>query len=484
MSSSYVTFIVMLIVLSFTSLFTNLKAQSLTGSTWDIGYATVVYAGAPQTTGAAGYINWTAGVISLTDTTTGTSNSCRGAAVTETSGYNPTTNFNKCFKVFFGCPGNDVIGTSGNPYTDQNGDGMAFSFWKSSDTYNVSRANTCGGGLGYDNALTVGAAGKMITIEFDTYSSIGTSTVDGSYGGGIPGSGINDEISLHKDQVSNDAGLITTTAATNANAGNLEDGLEHAVCITYDATTHVLAVTIDAVSKLSYDMDLSTIDLNTYFGGATLNYTWSAGEYGATNLQTIGPAGSNIFGTMGHNPCTQAVVLPVTLLSFSGTMVNENVVLNWATSSETNNKGFIIERSTNSSAWEAIGEVVGGGDATAVLNYNFTDYAPLNGLVYYRLRQVDLDGTISYSNIVVVKSELAPSVSIGSNPFENELTINTNIKEELNISIHDIVGRLLYQASHKSANGAVLIQPDLANGAYVLTIQTDTFIEQQRIIKK
>ncbi len=451
--------------------FTGLQAQSIAGSTWDLA----------TSTGSSGYTNWGSGVISLTDTTTG-SGTCQGSAVTETSGINPASNFSQCFRVFFGCPTNDQIGTLASPYTDFNGDGMAFSFWKNNATFTATNANTCGGGLGYDNALTGGASdGKMITIEFDTYSSLGTSTVDGSYGGGAPGSGINDEISVHKDMNSNDGGLINP--AGTVNAGNLEDGFQHDLCISYNAGTHILTVTLDAVTKLSYDLG-ATYNLSTYFGASTLNYTWSAGKYGANNLQTVGPSGTNLFAVMGHNPCTGAVVMPVSLIAFTAEMMNETVVLNWTTVVETNNKKFIIERSQNLSNWVAIGEVAGNGNTTALVNYSFTDNAPLNGLTYYRLKQVDNNGTYSNSNVVVIEQTKGQLVNIGPNPFDEALTITTNIKGSLDISIHDVLGRLLYQAKQKVEDGKLLLHPELASGAYVITIQTDAFVEQQRIIKK
>jgi hypothetical protein len=447
---------------------TNLHAQSLTGSTWDL---------ATQTPNS-GYHNWGSGVISLTDTVTG-SGTCQGSAVTETSGYNPTTDFSKCFMVLFGCLGNDQIGTSGNPYTDQNGDGLAFSFWKQSATMNANNTNTCGGGLGYENSVS---DAKMITIEFDTYSSIGTNGVDNYYGGGAPGSGVNDEISLHKDANSNDVGLITTTAATNVNAGNLEDGLVHQVCINYTAGAGTLAVTIDGITKLSYALG-ATYNLNNYFSGATLNYSWSAGKYGANNLQTIGPVGTDMFATIGHNPCTGAVALPVELLTFTGKGINERVVLTWATANEKSNKKFIIERSDNLSDWEVIGEQAGAGNSGAIVNYSFTDETPLDGIAYYRLQQVDVDGTVANTNIVAVENG-TKSLSIMPNPFDDALEIRSNIKGAMDISIFDILGRLVFHLNRESENGTIDIQTELASGAYVISIQAGEFIEWHKIIRK
>jgi gliding motility-associated-like protein len=264
---------------------THLQAQF--SAPWD-GYTSV---------GTDSHIDYGNGVIQLLNSRV---TACVASAVHETSStYNPTsgTAFNKCYKVFFGCPGNDNIGS------DQNGDGMAFSFWRSTDTYNIANGLACGGGLGYMG--TVGdptqSTTKMFTIEFDTWSSQGALNFDGFYGGGT--SGDNDEIALQRDANASDNGRITSV-----NAGNLEDGLEHAVCINYDPATHKLTVTLDGNTILNYDLTGSPYDLPTYFGNVALNQTWSSAQNGAFNPASVS-AGTGILSTIGHPLCPASVVI-------------------------------------------------------------------------------------------------------------------------------------------------------------------------------
>ena len=142
----------------------------------------------------------------------------------------------------------------------------------------------------------------MITIEFDTYSSEGNTNFDNIYGGGT--SGDHDEIALHRDGDASFNGRISST-----DAGNLEDGLEHAVCITYNRTTHHLVVTIDGVSKMDYDLTGSPYELSTYFGAGGLNQSWSSGKAGATNPSTVSD-GANIAANLGGAPlCPASVVI-------------------------------------------------------------------------------------------------------------------------------------------------------------------------------
>ncbi len=95
-------------------------------------------------------------------------------------------------------------------------------------------------------------------------------------------------------------------------------------------------------------------------------------------------------------------VIPVELTSFTATVQGNAVHLNWSTSTETNNKGFEIERLQDSKIeilkdWELIGFVEGNGSTTEPINYSFIDENVQPGVYQYRLKQIDFDGTFTYS---------------------------------------------------------------------------------------
>ena len=189
-----------------------------------------------------------------------------------------------------------------------------------------------------------------------------------------------------------------------------------------------------------------------------------------------------LFGTLQIPSCSSP--LPVELISFTAEKRNETAVLVWSTATELNNNKFIIERSADFLDWEAIGEEAGTGNSHAVKHYRFTDYAPLQGIGYYRLRQVDFDGTEAHSGVVVVKAEGKQVLIIAPNPFENEFHIQSNASGKIDVKIYDVMGRLLYEMNVQSSDGNLDIQPELPAGSYVVTIQTETFIEQRKIVKK
>ena len=201
--------------------------------------------------------------------------------------------------------------------------------------------------------------------------------------------------------------------------------------------------------------------------------TWGDPAFGEHSNASLMPA----WQFSGCDP------LPVDLLIFTATKKNGTVVLDWATASEQNNSKFIIERSSDGINWPSIGEVIGVGNTKSISNYSFTDANPLDGTSYYRLLQIDIDGKGTLSKTVVVNTS-GQLVSVSPNPFNDELTIKTNIKGEISISVLDVLGRSLYDISKETEDGQVTIHPELASGAYIVTVSAGELVEHYRVIKK
>jgi hypothetical protein len=98
--------------------------------------------------------------------------------------------------------------------------------------------------------------------------------------------------------------------------------------------------------------------------------------------------------------------LPVFLLSFMAKAVNEPggpiVVCQWKTGNEENSAYFQVERSSDGRHFIPIATIKASGNSASVIDYNYTDHAPLSGLCYYRLKMVDMDGSVAYSSIIAV----------------------------------------------------------------------------------
>lgn len=142
--------------------------------------------------------------------------------------------------------------------------------------------------------------------------------------------------------------------------------------------------------------------------------------------------------------------LPVEMVSFSYTLQSNSMTLNWQTKTETNNFGWEIQTNESSKMstvnWQKIGFVAGKGTTTEVQNYSFTLPVPKNSMFEsFRLKQFDLDGKISFSNILNVNSK-AGSLTLFQN-YPNPFNPTTNISfyiaksSKVELAVYDILGR-------------------------------------------
>lgn len=164
------------------------------------------------------------------------------------------------------------------------------------------------------------------------------------------------------------------------------------------------------------------------------------------------------------------VVLPVELIFFNAQLQDQTSLLTWQTVSEENNRGFEIERSANGIGFEKIGFVKGNGTTVEVTNYNLIDESPINGMSYYRLKQMDFDGQFEYSKTVIVEYQIrSTEYRIYPNPVQDELTI-TNTENVKNIVIYNALGQLLRQFTINNSQLSIHVS-DLPKGIYILKVQ-------------
>jgi hypothetical protein len=147
---------------------------------------------------------------------------------------------------------------------------------------------------------------------------------------------------------------------------------------------------------------------------------------------------------------TALTVIPVELISFNATQIDDGVRLNWRTGTESNNRGWYIQRRTQSSKWNDIGFVDGYGTTNDQQVYEFVDgQIALNETYDYRLRQVDFDGSEELSDVFRINTMAAPMTTRLLPNFPNPFNPSTSIVAELaqdgvmSVEIYDMLGRLI-----------------------------------------
>lgn len=175
--------------------------------------------------------------------------------------------------------------------------------------------------------------------------------------------------------------------------------------------------------------------------------------------------------------------LPVELTYFKAQLCEDQVCLEWETSSELNNDYFEIQKSYDSKTWQAIGKVKGNGTINEASFYSYQDNDLLFGTSYYRLKQVDFDGEFSYSPIDQIQYSDITEVSVYPNPSNGEFTISGSHLEEAEICITSLSGRKVsYSKQIVSAHQLLIDLKDNPSGIYFLSIIKNQVAITKRII--
>lgn len=150
-------------------------------------------------------------------------------------------------------------------------------------------------------------------------------------------------------------------------------------------------------------------------------------------------------GVQPYTTCSLASSLPINLISLNANFDDSKVIVSWASASEINNMSFIIERSTNAKDWQVIGTVNGSGNSNHVIEYYFEDNDPVNGVSYYRLKQVDFNGEYTYYGPVSVNCYNIESyeLSVYPNPASESIFISGNTDSQAEIVLYNIYGDVM-----------------------------------------
>ena len=365
-------------------------------------------------------------------------------------------------------------------------DGLAFNIVDFSQVGNGSPCQTIydcaeGGNIGY-NGLTDAnlSSGGALTIEFDVYNNTysqtysdciakGDTLVDGTADLSSLCYTYWDKDSLNGNPYCPHVALVEDadrqTYEQFACVNDLGNNTVKNVSICWDPNAGAsgeLTVSIDGI-------DLFTqTDIASYFATSNVYFGFSSGYNG---------------GFFGQNKVCGFDVTPIIpasidLIDFEASKEGDKVQLIWSTSSEEDNKEFIIEKSINGISFYKIGIVNGNGNSDQVNKYSFNDEKPNEGANYFRIKQVDFDGKSKYYNARVVYMKDLNSINIYS--FQNKVKfIGLEENESYSMLIYNTSGKLIKKEVVNSLSNVIL--NDFNNGLYIVQLISNSINYSEKI---
>ncbi len=367
--------------------------------------------------------------------------------------------------------GDAIYACPGAVITDYNGPAAGNNFTsKNNGTLTFGLPNTCGASVN----------GNATYINSLREPSISSQTV-------TPGTAIPGNITF------------SWTAATDPNPGDNTTGYmvlrntSNTFTAPADGTTYTVGGALGSATVLAEINSSATVTYtdNTVTAGNCYYYRVYAFRYGTDNIN-----GNNFDDSRGraYNQTNFVfvnclVVLPVELLSFDAKPLDNKVDVSWSTASETNNDFFTLERSADAINFNSVATIKGAGNSTQLIDYNYTDEAPLDGTSYYRLMQTDFNGSSHFSEMIPVSTGAFSVSAVYPNPATETLTIDLHFSQEstVEISVKNILGINVQSTtlSQKEGDRSCTLQlASLAKGVYLLSIKSGNKICQSKFIKQ
>jgi hypothetical protein len=286
---------------------------------------------------------------------------------------------------------------------------------------------------------------------------------------------------------SNITGLSRCGAATYDDFFFLVNGEKGGSGGFYD-TTHIFSVSLNQWVGMITDIPFKRSNIFNNVTARCIDDTVSIfipGGYGSVTGEPPGAA------TDRFDVTRIGIVIPVELTSFTASVIQNKVTLNWTTVTETNNSGFEVQRKASGEEFAPVGFVVGNGTTTELKYYTYTEQGLTSGTYQYRLKQIDYDGTFEYSNEIEV-DVLAPNkFSLEQNypnPFNPLTKITFTLPEasQVKLTVFNILGeevKTLINENRDAGHHTVDFNASgFSSGVYLYKIQAGNFIQVRKMI--
>jgi hypothetical protein len=211
--------------------------------------------------------------------------------------------------------------------------------------------------------------------------------------------------------------------------------------------TYTYNITFQGIATFA-NPSTQIILMDAYTGSSSIMSTTSNVYTFITTLNTAASYASNRFKLIIS---TTTGSLPVKLTAFSGKKSETTSVLKWTTASEQNNNRFDIQHSEDGINYITIGSVTGSNYSVKTIEYSYIDNSPVNGVNYYRLKQVDNDDKATLSNVISINfaEKVKAAVTAAPIPADDFITVSFNNISSVaaKITIMDMVGKTMYTES-------------------------------------
>ena len=230
-----------------------------------------------------------------------------------------------------------------------------------------------------------------------------------------------------------------------------------------------------------------TTDAYATYGGVIdlWGRTWTLADINATDFGAAFSAQvQNGTASVDHMRITVYAMssLPVELLDFRAEQDGEVVRLDWVTATEQDNDHFIVQRSRDGITFQEVTKVEGAGSSTSAHYYSAIDAQPWSGTNYYRLEQVDTDGSTEYSPVVVVQVTHGGLVVFPNPSASGAFTVFDVTLDQEKVAVYTNEMRLV-RTHVGTGSDPVIHLEDLPDGTYVLMVRSGADIRTARVVK-
>ena len=373
---------------------------------------------------------------------------------------------------------NSVINLSGASGGTTGYSGGKINFTSSGGAVAINNTITTSGNAASLAAYGSGGVGGSVTISGTSVSMTGGSGIitTGGTGRGSGGAGGAVTITATSTSINITKNITTTGGSTGTAVDGASGGNGGVVNITANTSLTVANITARGGNNSHWS--------SCQGSGANVNLDGSSITKGTVNTTQgssalgVASCGSKTDGTLSET----IIPLPVELLNFSAFKEDEHIFITWETAAEINNDYFIVEKSIDGNNWEQITKVSGAGNSFVPITYSIIDPNGCNGNCYYRLKQIDFDGTQTTYKAVLLQGKTQNTkleVNVYPNPTYDFVDISLLIQENesYTIILTNTLGEIIHKREKKLVKGLNYMHISLTNylkGSYYLQVYSDS----------